>query len=99
MPSTAPPGRIIRGTPKTLTLLFRIWGYAAPLEWNVTSRDIAEALGEPIQTIVNVMIAAGWSHRIRRSRNDSFGGSGEVLRASGAIVRDLLGDQWNRARA
>ena len=52
-------------TPSTATLRFRIWQYASPREWDVTIPEIAEALGENMRIVQNVIRYAGWGSRVR----------------------------------
>lgn len=52
-------------TPASEALAFRIWRVADPVEWNLTSRDVAELLREPVQRVSNVVHLKGWTHRLR----------------------------------
>jgi len=55
---------------KAMVLRYRIWAYAAPMGWNVTVQDIADALNDTPSRIATVLHLAGWTHRIRVSRHD-----------------------------
>lgn len=89
-------GRVLPGSPKTKALLFRIWQYAAPHEWNVTAADIANALGVSTQTVANAISRAGWSSRIRTNRYGAtaynLGLIGDMQREEQEIAADLRAD-------
>lgn len=51
--------------PRVLALRFRIWQFAEPRGWNVTTSEIAEGLGDLTSRHVGLILrAAGWSGRI-----------------------------------
>jgi hypothetical protein len=52
-------------TPRREALAFRIWQFASAREWNVTSAEIAEALGESTDKVRAVAAARGWAQRMR----------------------------------
>lgn len=56
--------------PKTETLKYRIWAYASPRGWDVTLREIADALDEPMGRVRRTMAIARWSDRVRVMRSD-----------------------------
>jgi hypothetical protein len=83
---------------KREALRFRIWQFAAPREWDVTVKEIAEALDEPWLRVRNVIHSSGWTNRLRgASDNDkSFGALARVTRAvEGLIVQDILAGRVN----
>lgn len=51
--------------PRIEATAFRIWQYAAPREWNVTVREIADAIDIPMVMVRNLCTKRGWSNRIR----------------------------------
>lgn len=57
---------------KMNALLYRIWGYAHPREWDVTTRDIAVALDKRPTDIGRALRLAGWHNRIRASERGVF---------------------------
>ena len=58
-------------SPRTHALRFRIWQHCEPRGWDVTVREIADALDESVGTISNTLKLAGWLNRVRVSRLDS----------------------------
>ena len=51
--------------PRTEAIAFRIWQYAAPKGWDVTLRDIADAVGVGLMTVRNILRYKGWAGRVR----------------------------------
>jgi hypothetical protein len=85
-------------SPKAHALRFRIWQFAAPREWDVTTAEIAEALGEPWQRVRNALAHAGWAGRVRglTANTRGFGANAGATRAAeGFIVRDILASRVN----
>jgi hypothetical protein len=58
---------------KTHALRFRIWQYCRECEWNTTTAEIAEALGENRARVGKVVGNAGWTHRLRATKLDYNG--------------------------
>ena len=52
-------------SPRVEALAYRIWAYAEPMEWNVTSRDIADALGVSAISVGKIARRKGWLNRLR----------------------------------
>ena len=53
-------------SPKTQALRYRIWAYANPRGWDVTTQDIADALGESMARIRScIATTPGWGGRVR----------------------------------
>jgi len=82
---------------KREALRFRIWQFCQPREWDVTTAEIAEALGEPWQRVRNALAHAGWAGRVRsltaaRGFDASAGGARAV---EGFIIRDILAGRVN----
>jgi len=59
--------------PRTEALAYRIWAYATPREWNVTGKDIAEALGVTYQLVAAILQVKGWVNRTRSNKMDYNG--------------------------
>ena len=70
---------------KREALLFRIWQFAAPREWNVTCNEIAEALGISGRRVGAALKAAGWIRRVRAAEH----GPETSYRTGGGVVRSL----------
>lgn len=58
-------------SPRTQALRYRIWAYCEPRGWDVSIRDIAEALGESIGTISGTVRINGWHMRLRAPERSS----------------------------
>jgi uncharacterized protein YjlB len=52
---------------------YLIHAYAAPLEWNVTIQDIADATGLANHRIGRILRAKGWFSRVRTNVMDYHG--------------------------
>ena len=52
-------------TPRSETLAFRAWAHCQPIGWNITIRDLAEALGESVSRTRSVVVGKGWQQRLR----------------------------------
>ena len=52
-------------SPRVEALAYRIWAYAEPMGWNVTSRDIADETGIPWQHVVSIVARRNWTTRLR----------------------------------
>ncbi len=77
-------------SPRTHTHRYRIWGYCEPRGWDVTIPEIAEALDLSVGTVANVINAAGWSNRVRSTRQDRSHTSVLRYRANQLTVADVL---------
>jgi hypothetical protein len=69
-------------TPRSEALAFRIWAYCEPRGWDVTSPEIAEALGEPMPRVRLVCAMKGWTIRLRASQRhdmDRFLSAGQDI--------------------
>lgn len=79
-------------SPRTMALRYRIWAYAAPKGWDVTTADIAEALGESRACIRRILVDAGWLERTRATRQDTAMSSwnGSARAAASHIASDIL---------
>lgn len=55
-------------SPRTHAIRFRIWQFAEARSWDVTTREIAEHLGETHSTVVKIAADKGWLHRLRTTR-------------------------------
>lgn len=74
---------------------FRIWRYAKPLDWDVTTGDIAEALDLDEPRVRAFCTGRGWSRRMPKvtrrtlelqgSRRLNRTGLGEALRSLGVM--------------
>lgn len=75
---------------KREALRFRIWQFAAPREWDVTIKEIAEAVGAPLMSARNVVVNAGWMSRVRvmAAGPDGFGARNAGHRNSERYVVD-----------
>lgn len=58
--------------PKSEALAFRIWAYAKPREWNVTAKELSEALNVTTNAIGAILRAKKWNHRIRITKTDGI---------------------------
>lgn len=54
-------------SPRSAALAYRIWGFAAPREWDVTVSDIAQYLGASVRSVSTICRHKGWSGRLRRN--------------------------------
>ena len=82
--------------PRTEALRFRIWQYAAPLEWNVTFVEIADALNESPKRVGAVMRHNGWHNRCRvgsrhLARYNRFGSFGNSSLAAHIVAGVVAG--------
>jgi len=59
-------------TPRQQALAFRIWQYCDPREWNVTHKDVADALGVSVAMVSRIcrMQKDDWSHRLRATSSN-----------------------------
>lgn len=57
-------------TPRTEALAFMIWQYADPREWDVSVKEVAEALGVSWQHVNLICGNRGWNARMRRDTTD-----------------------------
>ena len=84
---------------KREALRFRIWQFCQPREWDVTIKEIAEALDVHWVSIRNVMMKAGWAHRVRvlpsRDGRDFNPTTGGQIAAERFIIRDVLAGRVN----
>lgn len=53
--------------PRAMALAFRIWAYATPRGWDVTSVELAEELGAPVPAIIATLRWRGWNTRVRKT--------------------------------
>jgi len=60
-------------TPRSMAQAYLIHAYAAPLEWNVTIQDIADATGLANNHIGRILRAKGWFSRVRTNVMDYHG--------------------------
>jgi len=60
-------------TPRSMAQAYLIHAYAAPLEWNVTIQDIADATGLANNHIGRILRAKGWFSRVRTNIMDYQG--------------------------
>ena len=49
---------------KNMADAFRIWQYAAPRDWDVTSAEIAEALDLETNRVAKLCVGRGWNKRM-----------------------------------
>lgn len=62
--------------PRILKLRFRVWQFCADRDWNVTTPQISEGLGDASpQQVSAVLQSRGWAHRVRKTRGDDMGGA------------------------
>ena len=54
-------------SPRVEALAYRIWAYAEPMGWNVTSRDIADEVGVSASMIGAICRRKGWTNRLRNA--------------------------------
>ena len=73
---------------KREALAFRILAYANAREWNVTSAEIAEALGLSTKAVAQIAIHRRWTSRMRTLSNG--GNSNRHDSASHYIAADLV---------
>lgn len=59
-------------TARTQALRFRIWQYANPREWNVTTHEIADAIGETHNRVRAIIGHAGWHNRLRSMTDGDY---------------------------
>ena len=52
-------------SPRSHALAYRILAVATPLDWNITSTDLAAALGESGVRTRRVVAMKGWTNRLR----------------------------------
>jgi len=62
---------------KNMADAFRIWQYANPRDWDVTSAEIGEALDLETKRVSNICTARGWNKRMPN-----------VPRVSGSMILD-----------
>jgi hypothetical protein len=55
-------------TPSTERIAYQAWAFAAPLGWDCTTRQIADAIGENIHRVQGVIQSKGWNRRLRSER-------------------------------
>lgn len=60
-------------TPRAMAQAYMIHAYAAPLEWNVTIQDIANATGLANNHIGRILRDKGWGSRVRTNVMDYQG--------------------------
>ena len=60
-------------TPRRQAIAFRIWSHAEAVGWNITVRELADALGETSDTIRNIVLQKGWRDRLRATVKDDSG--------------------------
>jgi hypothetical protein len=79
-------------SPRTMAMRYRIYCYANPKGWDVTIADIAEALDESRAGIRRVLTDAGWTDRIRATRQDTAMSSwnGSARAAANHIAAGIL---------
>ncbi len=58
-------------TPRTMALAYRIWAYATPREWDVSVKEVAEALGVSWQHVNLICAKRGWNARMRKDTTDA----------------------------
>ena len=79
---------------KREALRFRIWQFCQPREWDVTSKEIAEALEISWPRVVLALRNAGWTRRVRvlvtRDGADVGPATGGHISSERFIVRDVL---------
>lgn len=73
-------------TPKVraMALAYRIWGYCKPRDWNVTYREVADALGVHQNAVASVARRQGWQNAFRTQRLDV---AGIAARMGGAQIK------------
>lgn len=57
-------------TPRAMTNAYLVHAYCAPLEWNVTIQDIADATGLANSHVGRILQINGWTSRVRTSVMD-----------------------------
>lgn len=77
--------------PRTEALAYRIWAYASPRGWDVTGKDIAEALDLSFGVVGMVLQAKGWHNRTRAGAPLGLLGTGgaAMLASERYTLRDM----------
>jgi hypothetical protein len=52
-------------TPRRQAIAFRIWSHAESVGWDITVRELADAIGEKSFTVRNIVVEKGWHGRLR----------------------------------
>jgi hypothetical protein len=73
-------------SPSTLALRYRIWAYASPREWNVTTAEVGEAMGISTDRARAVINGAGWSNRIRALATCKYDNAKDGFHATGTAA-------------
>jgi hypothetical protein len=60
-------------TPRRQAITFRIWSHAESVGWDITVRDLANAIGENLYTVRNIVVQKGWRDRLRATAKDDTG--------------------------
>ena len=78
--------------PKTHALRYRIWAYAAPRGWDVTTAEVADALGVSTGTVGQVIRGTNWAERFRGSLAEQGmrDWQGSIVAASRYIAADVI---------
>lgn len=74
-------------TPKTHALRYRIWAYCQPREWDCTTHEIADGIGEIEATVRQTIATARWGGRLRKLWVDDFGMTDSSRGAYGAALK------------
>ena len=55
---------------RTEAVAYRIWAFATPKGWDLTIREIADGIDEPLGRVRRIVVSRGWHHRLRSATLD-----------------------------
>lgn len=64
-------------SPRTLTRMYLIWCHCAPLGWGQSYRDVAEAVGIHVSSVIQIARLMGWQTRFRSEAGFSLDARGD----------------------
>jgi hypothetical protein len=79
--------------PHIMALRYRIWAYCEPRGWDVTHREVADALGlDNWRTVTHAIAGTSWPNKMRTTKSDGGSmpaSSGANYLAGQQIARDI----------
>lgn len=85
-------------TAKTHALRYRIWAYCQPREWDCTTHEIADGIGESERAFRQAIAIARWGGRLRKVQIDDFRmteGGRSVYGAAMNVAREVAAGRIN----